>query len=95
MTAADDALLRHLAQIGLVDEQTSTGLSVHANFAVQETDAYLEALLANERAAAQGARVLSIAKLVARADDYYLRPLVAGSEESLRRGRRVPRLLAG
>jgi acetate---CoA ligase (ADP-forming) len=45
----DVPVLRLLAELGLDYEERPTGAEVHASFAVQETDAYLEAVLADQR----------------------------------------------
>jgi acyl-CoA synthetase (NDP forming)/GNAT superfamily N-acetyltransferase len=50
---SDVAMLALLEELGLEYEEQPTAASVHASFAVQETDAYLDALLADQRAAAQ------------------------------------------
>ena len=50
---SDVAMLGLLAELGLEYEEQPTAASVHASFAVQETDAYLDALLADQRAAAR------------------------------------------
>jgi len=51
----DAAMLGLLDELGLEYEEQVTAASVHASFAVQETDAYLDAVLADQRAAAQAA----------------------------------------
>ena len=50
---SDVAMLGLLKELGLEYEEQVTAASVHASFAVQETDAYLDALLADQRAAAR------------------------------------------
>lgn len=50
---SDAAMLGLLAELGLEYEEQVTAASVHASFAVQETDAYLDAVLADQRAAAR------------------------------------------
>ena len=51
---SDAAVLRLVSELGLdYEEQAAAAASVHASFAVQETDAYLDAVLADQRAAAQ------------------------------------------
>ena len=50
---SDVAMLGLLEELGLEYEEQVTAASVHASFAVQETDAYLDALLADQRAAAR------------------------------------------
>jgi acyl-CoA synthetase (NDP forming)/GNAT superfamily N-acetyltransferase len=50
---SDVAMLGLLEELGLEYEEQLTAASVHASFAVQETDAYLDALLADQRAAAR------------------------------------------
>ena len=50
---SDVAMLGLLKELGLEYEEQLTAASVHASFAVQETDAYLDALLAGQRAAAR------------------------------------------
>jgi acyl-CoA synthetase (NDP forming)/GNAT superfamily N-acetyltransferase len=52
---SDIAMLGLLAELGLEYEEQVTAASVHASFAVQETDAYLDAVLADQRAAARAA----------------------------------------
>jgi len=52
---SDMAMLSLLAEIGLAYEEQVTAATVQASFAVQETDAYLDAVLADQRAAARGA----------------------------------------
>ena len=47
------AMLSLLKELGLEYEEQPTAASVHASFAVQDTDAYLDALLADQRAAAR------------------------------------------
>ncbi len=51
----DTAILGVLEELGLEYQEQTTAASVHASFAVQETDAYLEAVLADQRAAARAA----------------------------------------
>ncbi|HVA07283.1 MAG TPA: GNAT family N-acetyltransferase [Acidimicrobiales bacterium] len=52
--ASDEtAILRVLAELGLDYEEQVSGPRVHASFAVQETDAYLMAVLADQREAAR------------------------------------------
>ena len=51
----DVAVLGLLEELGLEYAEQVTGASVHASFAVQETDAYLDAVLADQRAAARAA----------------------------------------
>ncbi len=46
-------MLGLLEELGLEYEEQLTAASVHASFAVQETDAYLDALLGDQRAAAR------------------------------------------
>ena len=46
-------MLGLLEELGLEYEEQVTAASVHASFAVQETDAYLDAVLADQRAAAR------------------------------------------
>jgi acetate---CoA ligase (ADP-forming) len=53
--AGDTAMLRLLADLGLEYEEQVTAATVHASFTVQETDAYLDAVLASQRAAAGAA----------------------------------------
>ena len=48
-------MLGLLEELGLEYEEQVTAASVHASFAVQETDAYLDAVLADQRAAARSA----------------------------------------
>ena len=50
---SDVAMLGLLEELGLEYQEQVTAASVHASFAVQETDAYLDALLADQRAAAR------------------------------------------
>ena len=50
---SDVAMLGLLGELGLDYQEQLTAASVHASFAVQETDAYLDALLADQRAAAR------------------------------------------
>jgi acyl-CoA synthetase (NDP forming) len=50
---SDAAMLGLLEELGLEYEEQVTAASVHASFAVQETDAYLDAVLADQRAAAR------------------------------------------
>ncbi len=50
---SDVAMLGLLKELGLEYEEQLTAASVHASFAVQDTDAYLDALLADQRAAAR------------------------------------------
>ena len=50
---SDVAMLGVLEELGLEYEEHPTAGSVHASFAVQETDAYLDALLADQRTAAR------------------------------------------
>ena len=50
---SDAAMLGLLEELGLEYEEQVTAASVHASFAVQETDAYLDAVLADHRAAAR------------------------------------------
>ncbi len=52
---SDAAMLGLLEELGLEYEEQVTAASVHASFAVQETDAYLDAVLADHRAAARTA----------------------------------------
>jgi acyl-CoA synthetase (NDP forming)/GNAT superfamily N-acetyltransferase len=52
---SDAAMLGLLEELGLEYEEQVTAASVHASFAVQETDAYLDAVLADQRAAARAA----------------------------------------
>ena len=52
---SDAAMLGLLEELGLEYEEQVTAASVHASFAVQETDAYLDAVLAGQRAAARAA----------------------------------------
>jgi acetyl coenzyme A synthetase (ADP forming)-like protein len=49
----DAAMLGLLEQLGLEYTEQVTASTVHASFAVQETDAYLDAVLADQRAAAR------------------------------------------
>ena len=49
----DVAILRLLEDLGLEYQEQVTAATVHASFAVQETDAYLDAVLADQRAAAR------------------------------------------
>jgi acetate---CoA ligase (ADP-forming) len=51
--SSDVAMLGLLEELGLEYEEQVTAASVHASFAVQETDAYLDALLADQRSAAR------------------------------------------
>jgi len=51
----DTAILGVLEELGLEYTEQTTAATVHATFAVQETDAYLEAVLADQRAAARAA----------------------------------------
>ena len=51
----DAAMLGLLEELGLEYEEQVTAATVHASFAVQETDAYLDAVLADQRAAARAA----------------------------------------
>ena len=46
-------MLGLLEELGLEYEEQVTAASVHASFAVRETDAYLDAVLADQRAAAR------------------------------------------
>ena len=50
---SDVAMLGLLEELGLEYQEQVTAASVHASFAVQDTDAYLDALLADQRAAAR------------------------------------------
>ena len=50
---SDAAMLGLLEELGLEYEEQATAASVHASFVVQEIDAYLDALLADQRAAAR------------------------------------------
>jgi len=50
---SDVAMLGLLDELGLEYQEQVTAAGVHASFAVQETDAYLDALLAEQRAAAR------------------------------------------
>jgi acyl-CoA synthetase (NDP forming)/GNAT superfamily N-acetyltransferase len=52
MPSDDAAILDHLSGFGLMYEQRVSGARVHASFAVQETNAYLDAVLADQRVAA-------------------------------------------
>ena len=52
---SDAAMLGLLEELGLEYEEQVTAATVHASFAVQETDAYLDAVLADQRAAARAA----------------------------------------
>ena len=52
---SDAAMLGLLEDLGLEYAEQVTAASVHASFAVQETDAYLDAVLAGQRAAARAA----------------------------------------
>jgi acetate---CoA ligase (ADP-forming) len=52
---SDVAVLGLLAELGLDYEEQATAATVHASFAVQETGAYLEAVLADQRVAARAA----------------------------------------
>jgi acetate---CoA ligase (ADP-forming) len=49
----DVAILGLLEELGLEYQEQVTAATVHASFAVQETDAYLDAVLADQRAAAR------------------------------------------
>jgi acetate---CoA ligase (ADP-forming) len=49
----DVAILGVLEDLGLQYQEQVTAATVHASFAVQETDAYLDAVLADQRAAAR------------------------------------------
>src|SRR5271157_5431531 len=49
----DVAMRGLLAELGLEYQEQVTAAAVHASFAVQETDAYLDAVLADQRAAAR------------------------------------------
>ena len=49
----DAAILGLLEELGLEYQDQVTAATVHASFAVQETDAYLDAVLADQRAAAR------------------------------------------
>lgn len=49
----DVSVLRLLADLGLDYQEQTTGENVHASFAVQETDEYLDAVLADQRAGAR------------------------------------------
>ena len=49
----DAAILGLLEELGLEYTEQVTAATVHASFAVQETDAYLDAVLADQRAAAR------------------------------------------
>jgi len=49
----DVAMLALLEELGLEYDEQATAASVHASFAVQDIDAYLDALLADQRAAAR------------------------------------------
>ena len=49
----DAAILGLLEELGLEYQEQVTAATVHASFAVQETDAYLDAVLADQRAAAR------------------------------------------
>jgi acetate---CoA ligase (ADP-forming) len=51
----DAAMLGVLEELGLEYTEQVTAATVHASFAVQETDAYLDAVLADQRAAARAA----------------------------------------
>ena len=51
----DMAMRGLLAELGLDYEQQVTAATVHSSFAVQETDAYLDAVLADQRASARAA----------------------------------------
>lgn len=51
------AMLGLLEQLGLEYDEQVTAATVHASFTVQETDAYLDAVLADQRAAARTAAV--------------------------------------
>ena len=51
----DAAILGLLEELGLEYQEQVTAATVHASFAVQETDAYLDAVLADQRAAARAA----------------------------------------
>ena len=50
---SDAAILGLLEELGLEYQEQVTAATVHAIFAVQETDAYLDAVLADQRAAAR------------------------------------------
>jgi acetate---CoA ligase (ADP-forming) len=50
---SDVAMLGLLEELGLEYEEQATAASVHASFTVQKIDAYLDALLADQRAAAR------------------------------------------
>ena len=50
---SDAAMLGLLEELGLEYEEQATAASVHASFVVQEIDAYLDTLLADQRAAAR------------------------------------------
>ena len=50
---SDVAMLGLLEELGLEYEEQATAASVHASFVVQEIDAYLDTLLADQRAAAR------------------------------------------
>ena len=49
----DAAILGLLEELGLEYQEQVTAATVHASFAVQQTDAYLDAVLADQRAAAR------------------------------------------
>jgi GNAT superfamily N-acetyltransferase len=49
----DAGILGLLEELGLEYQEEVTAATVHASFAVQETDAYLDAVLADQRAAAR------------------------------------------
>ncbi|MHB8220860.1 MAG: bifunctional acetate--CoA ligase family protein/GNAT family N-acetyltransferase [Acidimicrobiales bacterium] len=51
--AADTALPRLLGDLGLDYQDQSVGPLIHASFAVSETDAYLDAVVADQRASAR------------------------------------------
>jgi acetate---CoA ligase (ADP-forming) len=51
----DVAMRRLLAELGLEYTERVTAATVHASFTVQETDAYLDAVLGDQRAAARAA----------------------------------------
>ncbi len=50
---SDVAVLGLVSELGLDYEEQAAAASVHASFAVQETDAYLDAVVADQRAAAR------------------------------------------
>jgi acetate---CoA ligase (ADP-forming) len=54
---SDAAMLGLLEELGLEYEEQVTAASVHASFAVQETDAYLDSVLAGQRAVGRAALV--------------------------------------